>query len=78
MPALGSYTINIKGSGPRTFATYEELEAEFREGTVHPGDLKPACAEAINKLIQPVRDHFKNDVYARDLLATIKGWNEEI
>jgi hypothetical protein len=25
-----------------------------------------------------VRDHFKNDAYARELLATIQGWNDEI
>jgi tyrosyl-tRNA synthetase len=40
--------------------------------------LKPAVSEGINRLLQPVRDHFKNDPYASQLLATIKGWNEEI
>lgn len=54
------------------------LEAEYIEGKVHPSDLKPASAEAINRLIQPVRDHFMNDPYAKELLVTIKGWNEEI
>ena len=77
-PAFGEVTINIRDQGPRNFKTYEELEADYTEGKVHPSDLKPFVAEALNKLIQPVRDHFKNDPYARDLLNTIKGWNDEI
>lgn len=78
LPAFGTYTIQIKGHGKKEYKSYEELEADFKEGSLHPGDLKPAVAEGINKLLQPVRDHFKNDAYAKQLLSTIKGWNEEI
>lgn len=77
-PSFGSYTINIKGQGPKEFTSYKMLESEYEIGNVHPSDLKPAVVEALNRLIQPVRDHFKNDAYARELLATIKGWNDEI
>jgi len=45
---------------------------------VHPGDIKPSVARAINKLLQPVRNHFANDPYAKKLLDTIKGWQKEI
>jgi tyrosyl-tRNA synthetase len=45
---------------------------------LHPSDLKIAVASALNDLLQPVRDHFNNDPYAKNLLATIRGWNEEI
>jgi tyrosyl-tRNA synthetase len=37
------------------------LEKDFLEGKVHPGDLKPAVAKALNELIEPVRQHFKNN-----------------
>jgi len=50
-PAYEEVTIDIKGHGPRLFKSYEELEIAFKEGEVHPGDLKPAGADAINKLI---------------------------
>lgn len=32
--------------------------AEFLSGALHPGDLKAALTDAINALLQPVRDHF--------------------
>ena len=38
----------------------------------------PAVAAAINDLLQPVRDHFANDPYARKLLTQIKKWQEEM
>ena len=73
-PAQGKMVINVNGKGPQTWLTYDSLLADYTEGNVHPGELKPAVAEAINKLLQPVRDHFVNDPYAKELLATIKGW----
>lgn len=41
-----------------TYNSYEELENDFKEGKLHPSDLKPAVAAIINSLLQPVRDHF--------------------
>ncbi|CAA2973914.1 tyrosine--tRNA ligase 1, cytoplasmic [Olea europaea subsp. europaea] len=32
------------------------------------GDLKPALAKALNQILQPVRDHFKNDPKAKELV----------
>jgi tyrosyl-tRNA synthetase len=78
MPAFDNeWTFEIRneqGSTMKTFRSVEELEADFVAGKVHPGDLKPAVAKAINQLLQPVRDHFANDPYARNLLETIKRW----
>jgi len=39
--------------------------------------LKNAVSAAINDLLQPVRDHFENDPYARKLLTQIKKWQAE-
>lgn len=57
-----------------TYRSYAQFEADYVSGLIHPSDLKPAVTAAINKLIQPVRDHFTNDPYARSLLETIKRW----
>jgi tyrosyl-tRNA synthetase len=62
----------------KVYRTNEELDVDFKSGELHPGDLKPAVAKAINKLLQPVRDHFNNDAYARNLLETIKRWQVEL
>ncbi|XP_050224701.1 tyrosine--tRNA ligase 1, cytoplasmic [Mercurialis annua] len=60
--------------GEKIYESYEKLVADFESGELHPGDLKPALAKAINKILQPVRDHFKNDANANDLLKRVKGY----
>jgi tyrosyl-tRNA synthetase len=47
------------------------LEADFISGRVHPSDLKPAVAAAINHIIEPVRAHFSSGA-AKALLDKIK------
>lgn len=75
-PKLGSLEIlrSDDNGGNKTFATYEELEQDFASGALHPGDLKPAVSKAINAMLQPVRDHFKNDPDARKLLDQVKRY----
>ena len=63
-----------KNGGDLHYQTYAELEADFVEGKLHPVDLKNNVADAINELLQPVREHFQKDPYARKLLETIKQW----
>jgi tyrosyl-tRNA synthetase len=58
----------------RTYTSYEEIVADYTEGKLHPSDLKPALAKAINQLIQPVRDHFTNDAHAKQLLQKVKSY----
>jgi len=50
------------------------LTEDYSAGNLHPGDLKPALAKAINKIIQPVRDHFNNDPEARILFEQVKEY----
>ena len=52
----------------------EEVEKDFVNGDLHPGDVKPALARHINVILQPVRDHFVNDPEAKKLLDTIKKY----
>jgi len=75
-PSFGKMTINRKPEhgGTITYTSYEELKADFISEKLHPGELKPAVAKAINDLLQPVRDHFENDPYAKKLLTQIKQW----
>ena len=56
------------------YKEYEELEEDFKNLKMHPGDLKPAVADYINKLLEPVRQHFKRDPKARALLEEIRSW----
>ncbi len=60
-PWAGSVTIDrpSKYGGPATFADYKELEKDYREGKVHPLDLKNAVAEGLMKTLEPVREEFR-------------------
>ncbi|KAG6383253.1 hypothetical protein SASPL_156999 [Salvia splendens] len=61
----------------RTFKSFEDLVADYESGQLHPGDLKPALAKALNRILQPVRDHFINDPKAKDLLKRVKGYKAQ-
>jgi len=44
--------------GAETFESYDALEKAFTTGKIHPLDLKNAVADALTKILQPVREHF--------------------
>jgi len=75
-PSLGNFTVvrPEKYGGNSIYNTYEHLENDFISGALHPGDLKNSVAVAINKLLEPVRQHFKNDPYARKLLELVRSF----
>ncbi|GFP78725.1 tyrosine--tRNA ligase [Phtheirospermum japonicum] len=56
----------------KTFKSFKELADDYESGELHPGDLKPALAKAINRILQPVRDHFNNDPKAKELVKRVK------
>jgi tyrosyl-tRNA synthetase len=49
-----------KFGGDTTFWRYEELKNKFREGDIHPLDLKNSISEKLIKILEPCRKHFKN------------------
>ncbi len=50
-----------KFGGNRTFSSYEELEAAYAAGEVHPADLKGATGIALAEVLRPVREYLKNN-----------------
>ncbi len=66
---------SAENGGDTMYDDYEKLAADFSRGALHPGDLKPAVAKAINAMLQPVRDHFKNDPAAKRLLQQVKKYS---
>lgn len=75
-PWFKEFTVerNADHGGNKTFSTFEELVSDYAAGELHPGDLKPALSKALNKILEPVRDHFKNDSNAKDLLKRVKAY----
>ena len=44
--------------GTMVYNSCEELEKDFKEGKLHPADLKNAVAMALIRILKPARDHF--------------------
>ncbi|MBI5391741.1 tyrosine--tRNA ligase [Candidatus Woesearchaeota archaeon] len=63
-----------KYGGLLEFKSYEELERNYKEGKVHPMDIKNATAFYINKIIKPIRDHFEKNKKAKELMESVKSF----
>ena len=75
--ALGKFNLEKPekyGGGRTVYKIYEDLERDFADGKICAGDLKYSTANHINELLEPVRNHFKNDPYARRILELVKSY----
>ncbi|MGM5484624.1 MAG: tyrosine--tRNA ligase [Nanobdellota archaeon] len=63
-----------KFGGNLEFSSYEKLAESFANNELHPMDLKKAIAEYIDKMIEPVRKHFRENEEAKRLLEKIRGF----
>jgi tyrosyl-tRNA synthetase len=61
-----------KFGGNLEIQSYEELERAFREGKLHPSDLKMGVAVELEKLIKPVREYFETNKKAKELYEVVK------
>ncbi len=62
-----------KYGGTVVYETYEDLARDFREGKLHPLDLKNATAEALAKLLEPVRKRIQGDPMLLESIKRIQG-----
>lgn len=62
-----------KFGGDLEIQNYQELEKIYREGKLHPQDLKNAVATELEKLIKPVREYFEKNRKARELYEIVKS-----
>ncbi len=61
-----------KFGGDITFYDYESLEKEFRQGKLHPLDLKESVANSLNQILEPIRKHFNKNKKAKKLYEKVK------
>jgi len=62
-----------ENGGNKLYKSYQELETDYKEGNLHPGDLKPAVIKAINAMLDPVRKHFASGA-PKQLLKQIRSF----
>lgn len=66
-----------KFGGDIKYTSYQELENDFKDGNIHPSDLKNAVAESLIDILKPAREHFEKPEMKRmlkemeDIMATI-------
>lgn len=63
-----------KFGGNISFENYEDLEKAFVSKKIHPMDLKMATAKYIDEFLQPVREHFKTNKKAKELLKKVESF----
>mmetsp|Transcript_21410 Transcript_21410/g.53287 ORF Transcript_21410/g.53287 Transcript_21410/m.53287 type:complete len:428 (+) Transcript_21410:564-1847(+) len=64
-------------AGGRTFTDAADVRSAFVAGDLSEQQLKRALVEAVNEVLQPVRDHFEHDPAARELLAQVREFSKE-
>ncbi|KAA8497570.1 Tyrosine--tRNA ligase 1, cytoplasmic [Porphyridium purpureum] len=76
IPKLGKFELKRSDAngGDKTYTSIEAVHADYRSGTVHPGDLKASLTDAINEMLQPVRDHFENNPEAKALMDKVRKY----
>jgi tyrosyl-tRNA synthetase len=60
-PRLPQVTVrrSEKFGGDRSFASYPDIEQAYRNGEVHPLDLKKACGDCLIEILSPVREYIR-------------------
>lgn len=61
-----------KYGGAVEFQSYRELETAYKQGNLHPQDLKNAVAKELAVILEPARRYFENNREARKCLAAVK------
>lgn len=67
-------TIERKFGEPLYFSSYAELVKSYKEGQIHPMDLKAAVAHHVDDLVKPIREHFEKNAKAGKLLEEVKSF----
>lgn len=64
-------------AGGTTYTDFETVRAKFLAGEISEENLKRGLIDALNKLLEPVRQHFATDENAKDLLSKIRQYKKE-
>lgn len=61
-PLRGEFCIkrDPKWGGDKVYTGFEEVEKDFAEELIHPGDLKASVEVALNQLLDPIRKKFES------------------
>ncbi|CAF2252468.1 unnamed protein product [Brassica napus] len=80
LPWFNEFTVerDEKHGGNKTFNNFEDIAADYESDKLHPMDLKNALSKALNNILQPVRDHFKTNNGAKNLLKQVTNLLKQV
>lgn len=58
--------------GDVSYGSYPEVEEDYKNGDLHPLDLKKTVARYLDELVEPIRSHFLEDEDARELYEFVR------
>ena len=58
-----------KYGGDTSYESYGATERDFAEGRLHPSDLKNAIASELDRIVSPIRAHFRGAEIVSEVLA---------
>ena len=64
-------------AGGKKYADFASVKADFLSGALAENALKEGLIDALNLLLEPVRQHFTNNAVAKDLLAKVQQYKKE-
>ena len=62
----------IKFGGTIEFHSFNELETAYKQGKLHPQDLKNGVASELASILEPVRRYFSNNKEAQKCLNAVR------
>ncbi len=62
-----------KFGGSVSFSSYGELEESYKNGKLHPADLKSGVSSALSRIMEPSRAYFQKNADARELYQFVSG-----
>ena len=63
--------------GKINYRKYEDIEKDYQEEKLHPGDLKKSTCMYINEILEPVRQYFKDNTEAQKLKDLVKSYKKK-
>jgi len=64
-------------AGGTTYTSFTTVREKFLAGEISEENLKRGLIDALNKLLEPVRNHFATDENAKDLLSKVRQYKKE-
>jgi len=83
LPLKGGFTVTKPEKYGGDVYKFDDTEDSWNKmielystNVIHPSDIKPLVRDAINELLEPVREHFNTNERAKKILNTIKSWKK--